>query len=202
MDINKSLITGDEMSELTKAIVRELIDYNPDSGVLRWRKRARRWFTSTNACNSWNAKNSGKTAFTTIRNGYLSGAIFHKPYFAHRVIWLWMTGRWPDSQTDHENHDRTDNRWCNLYKATNQENGRNQSLRCDITSGHTGVRKIPNGTFQARIKVDDQEHHLGCYPTLDAAVAARQAAERRYDFHPRHGERHKQWQEPFVSDHW
>jgi hypothetical protein len=180
--------TSRSMVELTQAIVRELLDYNPDTGVLTWRRRGRRWFTSAHAWNAWNAKHAGKIAFTALTAaGYPNGAIFNKGYKAHRIIWLWMTGSWPHPEIDHDNHDRSDNRWCNLYRATHQDNTRNRSLRCDNAIGHVGVFKTRRGTFCAHIGVDGRRRHLGNHPTFEAAVAARKAAERRYGFHPRHG---------------
>ena len=77
-----------------------------------------------------------KEAFTSLNNGgYLEGKILGKYYKAHRVIWLWMTGEWPKEQVDHINHDRTDNRWCNLREASRLENYRNQSQYKNNKSG-------------------------------------------------------------------
>jgi hypothetical protein len=187
------------MVKLTRAIVRELLDYQPDTGVLTWKWRRRRWFTSARDWRSWNVKHTGKVAFPTIRyDGYLHGRIFGKRYLAHRVIWFWQTGRWPP-EVDHDNHDRHDNRWRNLFQTTHLENQHSRASNRNNTSGHTGIFKRPNGTFQAHIGVGGRLHHLGIYLRRKDAIAARKAAERKYGFHP-HGKprRKKKWLQPFV----
>ena len=50
-----------------------------------------------------------------------------KMYRAHRVIWLWMTGKWPENDIDHEDRDATNNRWNNLGDKTKADNNRNRA---------------------------------------------------------------------------
>jgi hypothetical protein len=92
--------------ELTQAIVKELLDYNPATGLLTWRRRHRHWFGSDHACNVWNARFAGKPAFTANNHGYLEGHILGEKHGAHRIIWLWMIGHWPDPEVDHDNRKR------------------------------------------------------------------------------------------------
>ena len=49
---------------ITQEIIRKLLDYDPETGKLTWRARDRKWFKSDRDCNAWNAKLSGKEAFT------------------------------------------------------------------------------------------------------------------------------------------
>ena len=127
---------------LTQRIVRELLDYDPDTGVLTWRWRARKWFGSDRIWHSWNAKHAGKRAFTAIDTyGHAHGSLLGHLYRAHRIIWLWMTGRWPTLEIDHLNHRRDDNRWCNLEDAPGEVNiaRRRRSGPQIDTSGSAGV---------------------------------------------------------------
>lgn len=61
-------------SKLTQQIVRELLEYNPRTGKLTWKKRSRKWFRSTSwrdgshfqsselRCAQWNKRWAGKRA--------------------------------------------------------------------------------------------------------------------------------------------
>lgn len=95
--------------ELTQAIAHELLDYFPHTGELRWRLREVKWFkngkhSARHSCAMFNTQYAGKPAFNcTGPNGYLHGRIFNKAYYAHRVIFLWMIGRWPEPEVDHRN---------------------------------------------------------------------------------------------------
>ena len=173
---------------LTQEIVRELLDYNPDTGALTWKSRDRKWFTSDHACQSWNTRYAGKSAFKAIDgDGYKHGAIFNKKYTAHRIIWLWMTGEWPDPEVDHENHNRTDNCWKNLSEKDDNGQTRNHSLNCNNTSGQVGVCKIPDGRWKMQITDNEGRRHWYFFKTFDEAVAARKEAEIKYGYHKNHG---------------
>ena len=173
--------------ELTQDIVHELLLYDPYIGLLTWRRRERKWFSSDGLWKRWNTLFAGKSALGTTGR-YSIVTIFNKHYGAHRVIWLMQTGRWPNSEVDHKNRDRWDNRWCNLCEVTHQENGRNQTLHNTNTTGRVGVGKR-RGAYYAQIKVDGRARHLGVFPTLLVAANARREAERQYGFAPGHGRR-------------
>ena len=168
---------------LTQATVRELLDYDPETGALTWKRRDRRWFTSDRIWNSWNAKHAGKLAFTSLdTHGYAFSTICRAHCLAHRVVWLWVTGCWP-SQIDHKNRVRTDNRWHNLREVTNRENSQNRSLRRDNKSGHAGVCRANGGEgYVVEISVNGRRRYLGRHPTIEAAVAVRKAAEFKYGY--------------------
>ena len=120
--------------------------------------------------------------------GRLCIRIDRRTYHAHRLAFLWMTGRWP-SQIDHRNRDPLDNCWSNLREASQAENLRNQRLHKTNTSGHVGVRALANGSYRATICVNYHILNLGTFKTFAAAVAARRAADERYGFSPGHGSR-------------
>jgi hypothetical protein len=165
--------------ELTQEIVREFLDYDPLTGALTWRHRHQIWFTTERAYKMWNIRFPGKHAFTSTSHGYLRGDIFNKSYSAHRVIFLWMRGRWPDPEIDHNNHDGTDNRWDNLEETT--ENAKNKKLFSTNTSGRTGVY------WHKQIIADRKKIFLGLFEKFEDAVLARDNAERTYGFHENHG---------------
>ena len=98
-----------------------------------------------------------------------------KQYFAHRLAFALMCGRWPNV-IDHVNRNRTDNRWVNLREANKAGNAKNAGLRKDSQSGYRGVSyRKSNGKWRAYIQTDGVQHHLGFYATAEEAHLARQA---------------------------
>ena len=126
--------------ELTQKLVKELLDYFPETGAFVWKPRCRRWFETDQDFEKWNKYYAGKAAFTSRTNaGYIQGELFGKGVLGHRIAFLWMMGRHPDPEVDHVNHVRDDNRWVNLREADRRINTRNQSMHARNTSGRTGV---------------------------------------------------------------
>lgn len=170
---------------LTQAIVRELLDYNPETGKLTWRERDRKWFSDDRDWRSWNARFSGKEAFSSRNaHGYLTGTIFSRKCLAHRIIWLWVHGCCPE-EIDHESHVRSDNRLSNLRII---ENSKSMVRAANNTSGITGVsfnKRLRK--WKAFIGVGGRPLHLGFFFDKTSAIAARKAAEFRYGFDQSHG---------------
>lgn len=63
---------------------------------------------------------------------------------------------------------------------TREKQGYNQRKPASNTSGKTGVSPKKNGKFLAYIGVDGKKLYLGTFPSLEAAVSARAAAELLY----------------------
>jgi Demerecviridae HNH endonuclease len=139
--------------------VRELFDYDASSGKLRWRVGRRAGLPA-----------GGKTG-----NGYVQLVLGkdRKGYYAHRLIWLWVYGKWPP-EIDHINGDKTDNRLINLRLATRSQNMAN-ARSSEGKSGFRGVsldkRNLSN-PWIAHIYKDRRKRHLGSYPTPELAHAA------------------------------
>jgi len=127
---------------LTAALIRALMTYDPETGILTWKPRPPEMFPARNRKSihaAWHAKNAGKEACACIDAGYRHGGLFYHKIRAHRAAWAIMTGEIPKGEIDHINGDGTDNRWVNLRLVTNTENARNQKRHNTNTSGHTGV---------------------------------------------------------------
>lgn len=72
-------------------------------------------------------------------------------FLAHRLVWLYMTGKWPENQIDHDNGDATDNRWVNLDDVTRSKNGMNQKRVVQIHLASlvfVGINEIKNGLLK------------------------------------------------------
>ena len=87
---------------------------------------------------------------------------------------LWESGR----EVDHINTCGCDNRKENLRLATRNEQGANVGLKTSNTSGVTGVNwHKQTDKWQARIKINGKQTHLGLCVNLDEAIEIRRQAE-------------------------
>jgi hypothetical protein len=165
-----------KIDDLTAETVREILNYDPETGIFKWK-----WREDRAAC--WNTRYSGKVAgrVTSNSHGYMEIAINYRLYKTHRLAWLIVYGEWPPNDIDHKDGDKKNNRIANLRLATRQENIRNSGLRKNNRTGVSGVcwRK-DCGKFRVRIKVSSKEIHLGYFDTFTEATAARHAAEIEY----------------------
>lgn len=142
---------------LTQARLRELIHYDPETGVfthLQTRGRVRAGYIAGNLGNSgyWHVR------IDTIR------------YLAHRLAWLYMTGSWPTFDIDHKDGNRLNNTRENLREATRSQNIANQGPLKSNRLGLKGVR-LKRGRYVANICVCGKKKYLGSFPTPEEAHA-------------------------------
>jgi hypothetical protein len=154
-------------ASLTHARLRELLDYDPEMGRFTWRITDR-------------YIHKGMIAGSLYRNGYRVIRVDRVPYTASRLVFFYMTGRWPMAQMDHINCNKDDNRWLNLREATAQQNAANRVRRKTRLSGFKGVQETPYGRFRAVIKVHDYSIHLGNFDTAEEAHTAYVEAARKH----------------------
>ena len=151
---------------LTQERVKELFDYNAETGTLFW-KVAR----GTN-------KREGLPAGCIGSRGYFVTRSFGKLYYNHRLIWLWVNGYFPETNIDHKNKDKIDNRIENLREVSHQCNIRNSGNRKDNTSGVKGVYWHARAKkWHAFIYLNGRNIYLGIFHDFDNAVCARLAGE-------------------------
>lgn len=132
-------------------------------------------------------------------DGYRKISINHQEYRAHRLAFLYMTGRFPNEHVDHINGVTDDNRWANLRAVTRSENLRNQKLSKKNTSGAIGVHWFKRyQKWQAYIHVDGRNKSLGYHEKKEDAINARKVAEERYGYHPNLG-RQPRCAEPLTT---
>ena len=163
-----------KFEELTQARLKELLHYNPETGVFTWKVTMR-------------GVKLGSIAGGISCYKYTQIKLDGVQYKAHRLAWLYMAGGWPD-QIDHINQVRTDNRWLNLRNVTQRENQKNKALRKDNATGLAGVswHKI-NKKWMSHIKVDGKRIYLGYFTDKFEAICARLSANNKYGFHANHG---------------
>ncbi len=192
MDSQRPARSLQERSERDAVIAKEvahLLRYEAETGKLFWLPRALERFPSERDAKVWNTRFAGREAFRgSDRDGYLRGRILGIKFSAHRIAWLLQTGNWPIEDVDHVNGVRSDNRWVNLRSIPHAVNQKNRALSKNNTSGVNGVRwYAPRGQWEARIKTSGRLIMLGYFDTLQAAAAAREAADRKHGFSRRHG---------------
>jgi hypothetical protein len=167
---------------LTQTTAHQLLDFRPDTGQFFWKPRARHWFKNDRSFRSWNTRWAGKEALRCVdTHGYSHGKILNELHLAHRVAWVWVHGTHPEI-IDHLNHDRRDNRLCNLQAGTGLSNARNKSLSGNNASGHVGIYE---NDFSFVVMI--QGRYLGSFDTYEQAAAARRAAQVAAGFPDTHG---------------
>ena len=154
---------------LTQDRVKQLLIYDPDTGVFRWR--------------IYRSGNAGPGQITGSLNttGYIQIKLNAIKYSAHRLAWLYVNGAWPDFDLDHINRNRQDNRISNLRQATRSQNCQNQTARADNVSGVKGVHWCNRKQkWVVQVSVNGKRKHLGAFAHLNDAQVVRTAAEKQY----------------------
>lgn len=145
---------------LTAERVRELLDYDPMSGIFRWRVSRK------------NRAQAGAVAGTPSR-GYIYIKIDGVTYRAHRIAWLYVHGVFPPGGLDHEDNIQSHNWINNLRPATQTQNNANSRLRSDSTSGRKGASwHKQQQRWRSTIRINGKQIHLGMFDTPAEAHAA------------------------------
>lgn len=149
---------------LTAGRLREMLSYDPETGLFTWLVKR-------------GAQDIGSLAGKPRPSGrHIQIRVNKVLYQAHCLAWLYMLGSWPESEIDHINRDKTDNRWENLRAATKQENAYNKAPR-GRTSRFKGVYRSKQGRWVAGITFNKKSKSLGYYDSeLEAALAYNKAA--------------------------
>lgn len=143
------------MSQITQERLRELLHYEPETGVFTWRVSRGR------------LAKAGDVAGTIETGGYMQIRVDGVAHLAHRLAWLYMTGEMIPL-IDHRDTQRSNNRWSNLRQFDKPLNGLNRrGANRNNGTGLLGVSKVRKG-YTARL----HGKHIGIYPTAPMAHAA------------------------------
>ncbi len=161
--------------------LREFYRYEPETGL----------FYRTHYIDNQGRKYERETIVKAIsHSGYLVVTFKKKLVKVHHLIYLYMTGNYPDRYVDHIDGDRVNNKWSNLRLVHKVDNQRNQGVQQRNKTGRTGVYWYPPlNKYHAQITTCGKKHHLGYFSEFEDAVKARRKAEERLGFHINHGER-------------
>jgi hypothetical protein len=139
--------------------LREIFNYDPYEGVLRWKERRP-------------GVNKNLIAGIPCRpGGHVVVRIGKQLFPAHRIIWKIVTGQEPPDYIDHIDMNRTNNKWANLRTATNSQNMMNVGLIRSNTSGYKNVYwHAQSGKWMVSVKLNGKSHSFGLYTTKEDAV--------------------------------
>jgi len=148
---------------MTQEELKSLLRYEPKTGEFFW-------------INPRGNLKAGALAGTSDKQGYRVIGINGKYHKAHRLAFLYMTGKFPSEMVDHINRNPSDNRWENLREATRSQNCQNKEAK--------GIHCMKrNGKWMAYIKLNGKLNHLGYFDTQEEARKVRLAAEKQYFTH-------------------
>jgi len=150
---------------LTQERLKELLDYDPETGLFTWKK-----VTS-------NRTKVGDVCRCISKNKYVVIRIDGDLYYGHRLAWLYTTGSFPEDMIDHFDGDRQNNRFANLRCAdakTNIENRRTSSAM----SGMLGVYPSKK-RWTTKIAAGGKKTYLGLFKTKEEAHNAYIEAKRK-----------------------
>lgn len=168
------IIMPDAYPTLTQARLREVVDYDPETGIFRWK---------INGKQPGHKDRIGKVAGTFDSHRYLRLIFDGGDYYAHKMAWLYIHGYVPKGIVDHRNGKPWDNRLGNLREATSLENMRSKGVASTKASGlPKGVYRNYRGgvRFKAVISVDRKNRYLGTFTTPEEAHAAYMTAARQF----------------------
>lgn len=143
---------------LTQEILKELVHYNPDTGIFTYLKQ-----TNPRAV-------VGQIAGSVQRCGHLSMQYKKKQYQLHQLAFLYVLGYLPN-EVDHINRISDDNRWENLRVCNRTQNSYNSSIRSDNTSGTKGISfNKATKKWRVRMYINGIPRQLGSYTDKDEAI--------------------------------
>jgi hypothetical protein len=156
-------------SELTAERLRELLSYEPDTGVF-----SRRLDITKSHVSAPGSVAGGRS------KEHVTISVMNVRYMAHRLAWLYVTGEWPKGVVDHVNGDGYDNRWSNLRDVDALINAQNRHRPHGMASTKVlGVCTAPNGRYRSYIRAGGKQVYVGHFDTVEEARAAYLEAKRR-----------------------
>jgi hypothetical protein len=165
---------------MTPDYLRSHLAYDPETGIFRWHVR-RRGIRPDSDVAGYQAPD--RRCYVTIDG---------VRYFAHRLAWFYVHGRWPSVAIDHIDGDPSNNRLANLREATLSQNQHNQrSGARKGTSRYLGVHwAARRSNWVASIKHQGKTIYIGAFPTEEAAAAAYVERKRQLHFIDLNAEHH------------
>jgi hypothetical protein len=148
---------GNGLNGLDQRTLKELLTYNPLIGL----------FTRVKSLNPNNLGVAGSVG----KDGYRRIELLGKKFLAHRLSFLYMTGKFPSNVVDHINHNKDDNTWNNLRDVSQTQNLENQiAARTNSKSGLLGASFMTRDQrYRSQIVINGKQVILGMFDTAEEA---------------------------------
>lgn len=140
---------------ITQERLKELLSYDPLTGVFLWRVDRYRVKAGDRA---------GSVAPTTQ---YRIIRLDQRNYAEHRLAWFFIRGEWPEVEIDHEDLDKQNNKWSNLRPATSSQNKANRRARGAYPKG-VSFHKA-SGLYSSRAGKDGKQICFGYFKSPELA---------------------------------
>lgn len=151
-------------SEITQELLKTLFEYDSLNGNLVWK-------TDRGQAKQGQVAGYVKTNAHTHHRYIRIGSV---DYGAHRLVWLFHHGQWPEQYIDHIDRNPQNNRIENLRDVTHKENMQNHSFSKANKTGFRGVY-LEGKRYYAALGVDGFLVKLGRFETADDASIAYRA---------------------------
>jgi hypothetical protein len=159
---------------ITQKELKELIHYDKETGVFTW-------------INPLSVRVKIGTVANCKSRGYIVIRLKNKLYRSHRLAWLYEYGELPKKSIDHINHNRSDNRICNLRDVSYSENLKNKGITKKNKSGNVGVWfDKGRNKWQSFISCKGKRYNLGRFKNKEDAINAREKKKKELGFHENH----------------
>ena len=145
---------------LTQKELKQVLSYDEGSGEFTW------LITASPTAVMGSRAGTDRFNGTRIR-------VNNKIYQAHRLVWLYIYGEFPENLIDHIDCNPLNNKLLNLRDATSSENGFNTRIRVSNTSGYKGVSwDKEKQKWKAQATIRGKATALGYFETALLASAA------------------------------
>ncbi len=154
-------------AKISQSEIMRLVNYDPNTGIFSWA-------SSRVGCKK------GEIVGNISPTGYVRIGLNRTSYLAHRIAWVYMTGKWPVYDIDHIDGNPSNNKFENLRDVSTGTNVQNvKGARSDSKTKLLGVdmHKRDN-LYRARIMVDGKRKTLGYFKNMDEAYSVYLEAKR------------------------
>lgn len=163
---------------LTQEYLKSILEYNQYTGIFRW------LISPSHRVNAGDEAGNKHPA-----TGYCCIKIRGKLHLAHRLAFLWVTGRMPSGYVDHIDGNRFNNIWSNIRDGSMSQNQHNRPANKNNTSGVKGVHwDKRKSRWVAKIKLNGKDIHIGTFvDIISAELAVRKARVNHHGEYANHG---------------